>query len=231
MIEARQQAPGCYGAASVYSMDSQVCQACVAFRQCGDEALKTLDSIKSVINVTDLLARHQAARQRAQQARVKPAAPQPVAQSPIPVAQPAPITKPVERKTTVQRVTFAISDDDQAIIMKIGEKNVKTKEQAIVLCKTNKVAAMRKDLPQAANPFATSGPAFMRVACNLVLSGGFTKASLKAQLMQDLGWTDGTAASHVAMVCVILFAFGIVKLEGDKFVLNPALGQDNTVTA
>jgi|GEM_PF-1940367 len=227
MIEARQQAPGCFGAASVYSMDSQVCQACAAFKECGDAALKTLESIKSVINVADLLARHQAARKRAADARAKPVAPQPVESSPIPVAQPKPITKPVERKTTMQRVTFSISDADQAVVMKIGEKSSKTKAQAIVLCKTNKIDAMRKELPKGINPFATNGPTFMRVVCSMVLSGGFTKASLKSQMMQELDWTDGTAASHVAMAAALMFSFGIVKMEGDKFVLNPALGGQN----
>lgn len=226
--EARQQAPGCYGAASVFSMDSQVCQACVAFQECGDAAIKTLEAIKSTINVTDILARHQAARQKAMAIKVKRQAPQPVEQSPIPVAQPKPIDKPVERKTAMQRVTFEISGADQAVIMKIGEKSVKTKEQAIVLCKQNKINAMRADLPKGVNPFDTSGPSFLRVACDMLLRGGFTKATYKARLMADLAWTDGTAGSHVAIACALLYSFGIVVGKGDGFALNPALGCENT---
>lgn len=227
-VEARQQAPGCFGAASVFSMDSQVCQACVAFKDCGDKAIETLEAIKSTINVADILTRHQAARQKALANKPKPVAPQPIEQSPIPIAQPKPITKPVERKTAMQRVTFEISEADQAVIMRIGEKSVKTKEQAVVLCKQNKINAMRWNLPKGLNPFSTSGPAFLRIACDMLINGGFTKASYKARLVADLSWTDGTAGSHVAIACALLFAFGIVVGKDDSFVLNPALGRDNT---
>lgn len=227
-----QKAPGCFGAASVYSMDSVVCQGCVAFTTCGDTAIKKLESMRELVDVRDLLARHAAARVKAQNVALKPpAAPAPLVPSPIPVAQPKATLQPIERKTTSARVTFEISDDDQNVLALIGEKSVKTREQAIVLCKTNKINNMRSMLPKGVNPFIESGPKFLSVACDLLLNGGFTKATLKARLIADLAWTDGTAGSHVAIACALLYSFGIITADtSGAFILNPALGRDNTVS-
>lgn len=224
MVAVEQQAPGCFGAASVYSMDSKACQQCVAFEKCGVAAIKTLEGIRSVVDISDILKRHQAARAKSRTENVKPTASVPVEPSPIPVAQPKPISKPVERRTPMERVTFEISEADQAVLMIIGEKSIKTREQAIVLCKQNKINAMREGLPKGDNPFATSGPQFLRIVCNMIVSGGFTKASFKARLMEELTWTDGTAGSHVAITCALLYSFGIIVGKEGSFVLNPALG-------
>ncbi len=222
------QAPGCFGAASVFSMDSKVCQACPAFNVCGDASIKTLEQIRDTVNVRDLLARHAAARLRAQQGKPANVAPQPIAVSPIPVAQRAPIAKPVERKTAVERVTFSISDDDQHVIAILGEQSSKTKEQAIVLCKQNKINDCRSMLPKGVNPFAKSGPSYLRVACDMLISGPVTKASLRLRLVKELSWTDNTAGSHVAIACALLYAFQITIPDGEgAFILNPALGRDN----
>jgi hypothetical protein len=227
-----QKAPGCFGAASVYSMDSVVCQGCVAFASCGDTAIKNLEALRELVDVRDLLARHAAARVKAQNAALKPPAPPaPLTPSPIPVAQPKPTLQPVERKTTSARVTFEISEDDQNVLALIGEKSVKTREQAIVLCKTNKINNMRSMLPKGVNPFVESGPKFLLVACDMLLNGGFTKATLKARLITDLAWTDGTAGSHVAIACALLYSFKIVTADtSGAFILNPALGRDNNVS-
>lgn len=219
-----QMAPGCFGAASVFSMDSTVCKACVAYSKCSDASIATLESIRQTIDVRDLMARHTAARQRNADKLTPPAAAAPVQGSPIPVAQPPKVTKPVVRKTTMARVSFDISPADQNVIAMIGEKSVKTRDQAIQLSKQNKINQCRSELPKGVNPFAESGPAFLRVACDMLINGGFTKASLKARLREDMTWTDGTAGSHVAITCALMYAFGIITPEGDRFILNPQLG-------
>jgi hypothetical protein len=227
-ITAEQQAPGCYAAASVYSMDSEVCKGCVASAQCSEASVKRLQEIRELVDVRDLLAKHEAARLKAKEKMMAPRL-IPASMSHVPVSQPKAATQPVERKTTKAKVTFGISEKDNAIIAMIGEHSVKYKEQAIILCKTNNLNDMRTMLPRQANPFATGGPAFMRVACDLLLRGGFTKASLKAALIKEFNWTDGTAGSHVAIACAVTWGFKIVKQDvGGAFVLNPDLGRENT---
>ena len=227
------QAPGCYGAASVFGSDSKVCQACVAFDPCGATSLRTLEFIQSTINVKDLLAKHERARQVAI-ARAAANKPTPVvkpklfANAPViptqaerTVAQPA-LPATVERRTAVERVKFGISPAHQAIIASI--KNVKAREVATSLCESNKMNECIKDLPRSVNPFATSGPQFVRITCDMLLRGGFTQARLKTRLVVERSMTEGSASSHSSLICGIFSAFGLTVRKGDEYTLNPALG-------
>lgn len=217
-----QVAPGCFGAASVYGSDSQICRACHAFERCGEKSIQTLEAIKASIDVRDLLARHSRTRSMAS---FQIEASRPVIPSPLPVAQPKQPKGTVERKTPVERVTFHIAVEDQDAIAVLEQKSSKVAKQALVLCKTNKINECRSHLPRGLNPFSTSGPRFFFVACDMLLNGGFTKASLKARLMKEFGWTDNTAGSHVAIAVGVLAGMGIVKLLPDNCILNPELGQ------
>lgn len=213
--QAEARAPGCFGAASVYSMDSTVCQECAAFQSCGEASTQTLENIRSVIDVSDIMARHIKARQKAQ-ARTENNRQAGI----LNVPQPAPLPARVERKTPLSRVVFEISADHQFCIARIASS--KTREYAIVLCKQNRIEPARVELGQGLNPFAESGPAFLRVACDMLLSGGFTRGTLKARLMADLAWKDNTAASHVAITCGLLLAFNIVQETKGVLALMPA---------
>ncbi|MDR9847125.1 hypothetical protein [Herbaspirillum huttiense] len=214
--------PGCFGAPSVFGSDSVVCNACTMFDKCADASAQRLQKIRPLIDVGDLIARHKAARAAAVAARRQRTAP-----AGEPSAQPAPITEPVERKTTKEKVTFVISEADQAVLAKLGSKSAKAHSQAVILCKNDKVNECRAMLPRGQNPFAENGPNFLRVACDMLINGGFTKAQLKAELMNKLGWTDGTAASHVAIAAGLFLAFSLIADREGAFVLNPALVRDN----
>lgn len=221
-----QQAPGCFASASVYGADSVVCQACPAYNECGNASLKTLESIRQLVDVRDLMERHKAARQRVAARLAPPGGAKPVVASPIPVSQPA--AGPIERTTGMIKTTFDASPEDQATIDMLGNKNIKAKEQAITLCKTNRINEMREQLPIQGNPFNTSGPKYLRVACDMLIRGGFTKASFKMRLMEELGWVDTTAGSHVALACALLYSFKIASPDqSGSFTLNPDLYRNN----
>lgn len=221
MNTVEQKAPGCFGAASVFSMDSAVCQGCVAFNECSDASIATLQQIKATIDVRDLLAKHTSARMKHEARLALKQMPGPIAASPIPVVQPKPIDAPVERKTTMAKVIFEISAEHQNAIARISQANKKAGDQAAVLCKMNRINEMRSMLPQGQNPFATNGPGFLRVACNHLINGGFTKASLRKSLMESFDWTEATAASHVSIAVAILGGFKIAASSGEKIVLHP----------
>lgn len=220
-----QQAPGCFASASVYGVDSVVCQACPAYADCGDASVKTLQEIRQLVDVTDLLARHKAARAAA---RLKnPPQKKPVEPSTVPVSQPT-TGEPIERTTAMAKVIYEITPEDQAAIDYIGSKNTKAREQAIVLCKNGKVNDMRAMLPVQRNPFTESGPKYLRVACDMLMRGGFTRASFKTQLMTELGWGEGTAASHFALASALLYSFKIAVPDSTgAFTINPDLYCDN----
>ena len=212
--------PGCFGAATVFSHDSAVCQACPMFDQCGAASLERLNAIKEIVNVKDLLAKHAKAqkgqkpiRDAHRQTKVDEAPP-PVQES----TQKPEVTEPVERKTQVAKVTFEIDAETQQVIARIP--NQKAAQQAIVLCKSNRIEIARQLLTDGLNPF-TDGPKYRAVASDLLLAGGFTRQSLKDAYQEQLGWTPATASSHVSIVVGLLPAFNIATQEGENFVLSP----------
>jgi hypothetical protein len=215
------KAPGCYGAASVFSTDSEVCQACVAYAGCGDASLQTLEAIKNMVDVRDILKRHAAARAKARPTPTP--APKPVNASPHPTAQPA-VPPKVARSTAQDKVEFALTADMTATIARIAAQNKKAADQATTLCKAGRITEARAMLPQGVNPFTESGPAYLRVVCDMLLSGGFTRSQLRVIMAQKLQWTEETAASHISLAIAILGAFRIVGKDGDRIVLHPALG-------
>lgn len=225
-VTQEQKAPGCYAAASVFGSDSAVCKACVAYEACGAASLETLKRIQNVINVEDLLKRHAAARQKNETGATALARPVPLAVSHVPPAKAKPIDKPVERKTSLEKVVFAISDDDQHVLAKL-EKQKKARDQALILCKQGKIEECRVQLPRGINPFDKSGPAFLRVVCDMLINGGFTMTTLKERYVKEFEWTDGTASSHWTIAASLLLAFGITTGKDGGFVLNPKLACDN----
>ena len=213
--------PGCFGAATVFSHDSNVCQACQMFDNCGAASLERLNAIKEIVNVKDLLAKHaraqkgqKAIRDAHRQAKVDEAPP-PVQES----TQKPEVTEPVERKTQVAKVTFEIDESTKQVIARIA--NQKAAQQAIVLCKSNRIEIARQSLTDGLNPFNDDGPKYLAVAADLLLAGGFTRQSLKDAYQERLGWTPATASSHVSIVVGLLPAFDIAAQEGDNFVLSP----------
>ena len=71
------------------------------------------------------------------------------------------------------------------------------------------------------NPF-TSSPAFLRVACHLLLnlSTGFDRKTLKLALTKKLGWSEGTAAAHATQAFQALSALGAATEENGRLILR-----------
>jgi hypothetical protein len=214
--DTRAQAPGCFGAASVYSMDSEVCGACPATNQCRQAAYSTLELIKDRISVSDIMALHEKARQKMRQmAALQSSA------TPSPTPQPAPVTKPVLRKTPVVSVKFELSADQKTCLARITNK--KAQEFAMTLCSTNIMNKIKDQLAKGVNPFPGK-PDLVRITCDMLLNGGFTKASLMKRLMDECGWTEGTAGSQRAIIFSCLEAFDFLQAKGEHYTLSPTLG-------
>ena len=205
--------PGCFGAASVFDVHDHVCQTCVAHRACGEQANNNLETMRSRIDVSEVLVHLAQTRPPAKPGSKAPRGRRSGVAAASKQALPPALAMPPP----------AVCEKDLQIIAFIRQQNSKAGEQAQTLCKHNKMNLCRTALPLRVNPFAQSGPSFMRVACELLLNGGFTKALLKQRLMLVLGWSSGTAASHVAMAAVLLYGFGIATLTYETFVLHPDL--------
>lgn len=228
MMEKPIHAPGCFAAASVFSHDSNICKACSAFAPCSEASVETLKRIQGLVNVEDLLKKHSVAKAKYQAlGQVKfdavPPANKFAEAAKIAIEsreQPKMPVEPVERHTEKVKVMVEIDATTNDIIAKLP---VKPRDLAVTLCKRGTLDTMRGDLSAGRNPFATSKPEFMRVVCDALLNGGFTKPQLKKLFMEKLKWGDGTAGSHVAIACALITAFGIVQENEGKLILAPAL--------
>jgi hypothetical protein len=211
------QAPGCFASPSIYAVDSQYCQQCVAYRECGEVMQKTLAELQPIINVQDLIDMHEKARKKM---GINPA-PELPQQVETAFAVSSPLPQSIERKTVVTKVDFEVDQKTMDLIANIG--NVKAKAQALVLAKSNMIERSIAALAKGENPFADCPPKFLNVACDLLLNGGFTKAQLKKALMERLGQSDGTAGSHVSITVAMLLPMNIIVANGKAFILNPAI--------
>lgn len=212
-------APACYAAASVFSHDSEICQKCVVFHQCANASLETLEAIKGIVNVQDLLKRHAAARKVSQVAMKKADADALAEMPPGNIEQP--LVKSAERKTRVVQVKFELSADEERVIAILP---VKPRKVALSLCKTGMLERIKNGIAEGRNALTETGPEWLRVALTLLLAGGFSKSELRESLQRELNWTEGTASSHVSMACALLYAFGIMTATEGRFVLTPVSG-------
>lgn len=213
-------APGCFGAASVFAHDSEVCARCESFSDCSGAAMKTLESIKGIINVDDLMKRHAAAKRKANENLAKRDTEQDAAAPPGNI-QAGVQTTPVERKTQVQKVEFELTEDEQAVVAKLPKK---ASSIAISLLKGGMLDQLREGLSKGENPFTSSQrwPAYLRTAAQALIEGGFTRADLKARFMAEFDWQDTTAGPHVSLVLALLMSFKVIQVQGDKFCPLPA---------
>lgn len=204
------RAPGCFGSPSVFSNDSKVCNTCDAFGSCRSASIETLQTIRQVINIEDLLALHSSTRVKVAKRIARPAPPE----------KPAMSFKPVKRQTTVAKVHFEISDDLKSLIAVM--QNKKAQAVSVLLCKTGKFSEIVDALKHGKNPLTT--PNYFRVACDMLISGGFTRESLKSQLMDELGWLEGSAAPHVSILVATLTGLKVAIEKSGHFSLNPDMG-------
>ena len=208
-------APGCFGAASVFSHDSNTCRACPQFDECAGKALERLQAISETVNVTDLMRKHQRAQQRASIDRHAQQHEEEVKNERI-IQRSKPIGQ-IQRKTTVEKVNFEVDPATQLAIAKIGNK--KAGAFALTLCQTVTVDEMRKDFRAGLNPFKS--PNWLHAVGNMLCGDPFTRASLKAHYMTEFNWTEGTAGSHVSIAIALITGIGIAMEHAGSFVLAP----------
>ena len=171
-----------------------------------------MEAIKGLVNVSDILKKHDAAKHKtATQTQ----------QSSAPLSEGDSITAPVDRKTAVEKVTFGISEADQSIIDSISQVN--GKKIASKLCSQGLMNKLRAELKAGRNALVQSGPRYMSVMVDSLISGGFDKRELKALYVANTGMSESAAASHVSFAVPVMMAFGFVQEISGRYVLHPSL--------
>lgn len=208
--------PGCFAAASVFAHDSEICKKCQVFEDCSAESFKTLEAIKSLVNVSDLMKRHDAAKRAARHC-VTGNAETPAEASNAAAPQ---IDRPVTRVTKVERVSYAVPVEHELVIAKLP---VKPQKQARSLCAEGLIDKIKEGLQEGRNALSESKPRFLSVAVDRLLAGGFSKRDLRESFERELGWGESTASSHVSITLPIFVGFGIAQEISGQFVVAPDL--------
>lgn len=94
------------------------------------------------------------------------------------------------------------SDRNKRILKSLQKQGIDVKE-----CAKDKI-----------NPFAdTNKFRYLDIAFDMLLEGGFTKASLRARFISELNCSSATLRSYESTTLAILQAHDVVKCEGSKF--------------
>ncbi len=96
------------------------------------------------------------------------------------------------------------------------------KAQQLVQTWSQRGIDLRRAVQMRANPFELAPPKFMRIIMRELLAGGFTRQGVRRALIEELGWSDASAASHVSFGIAALNHVGVVKEEEGRLV--PVIG-------
>lgn len=214
--------PACFAAASIFNLDSNVCEKCMAFTECGVASAETLEKIKHLINVDDLMRRHEAARKagliRLAASDAKIAAETPPGNGLIPL----PLV-PIVRKTAVVKIKFDPTGEEVDVIAKMSKT---VQKMATVMVKSNQIEDVKTALKAGVNFYAEQGYEWMRVAIDMLMNeGGFTRSTLRQRLEKDLSWSNATAAAYVGYVVTITVAFKITCEKKGHISLIPTISK------
>lgn len=203
-------APACFGSISCFARDSEHCRQCAAYAACEVQSGETLEAIKSIVNVDDLIRKHQMARlkekSKAEKARYDMNKAKAVSYAPPQPKMP----EVAQRATKVEKVVLEVSAEDQAMVEKLP---VKAQPIALSWLKTGVIHQIREGLKENKNAMAGKKPQWLDKLVDGLIQGGFTKGELKNRFMTELEWTEGTAASHVSLGLALLLCFRVIKQD------------------
>ncbi|WP_151708880.1 hypothetical protein [Acinetobacter brisouii] len=221
MLE-EQSAPGCFGSATCHSRDSDVCKACQINERCSEEVIKTLERIRGVVNVSDLLRDHTAAMNKAKAMKSSTSSTtEPKNEQPsIKPTRPTPTT--AARKTKVENATIEIDEDSQSIIATLP---VKAQSFAVSLCRSGAMASIKRSISKGKNPLSNTTLKWLSLAIDRLIQGGFTRSSLKNDFVTQFEWKEGTAGSYVSILVSIFICFEVAIEQGETLIINPNLSK------
>lgn len=195
-------ARGCFGAPSVFQHKSPACGRCSDRAGCVEQVRDNLPLVGERVDASDIAIEFRNGQIEA--GGIEPVIP-PASQSPIP-----------DRAVPTRKVKYVLSAEQQAICNALPKKAGKVLD---TLIRNGKLDAMLSQPKLGINPFRDGTPNWMEVTFDALLSGGFSKKSLKELLMSRLRWGETTAFPHVTKAVSILTAIGVIREEHGVFTL------------
>jgi hypothetical protein len=213
--------PGCFGAASMFSSDSSICQRCPVFAECQKVSIEHLQTLRKGMNVDDLLKRHRAAMTKVEdvvEPEIEAVAPNLFAEAGRAAlakvkSKPASLkpddTGKIARTTKQEKTALSILPEHQVILDAIPQK--KPKHEATSLCKSGSMALLTKSWPTGKLEYNEPIQKWFRLAITKLNEGGFTRKELASDFVEAFKWAQSAATSHVSIAVPILIAFGFAQ--------------------
>lgn len=199
--------PGCFGSVLSYDDADSTCEACKHAQNCEERRHESLLALREKMNISHIVKKHNVKRTKANLSTIEIA---PVAKTAIPVFAPPAVVKP--------RGTDMLTSEQMTLIDGIPQK--KARDTVVRLFKRGiDVGYMRGTLKRGLNPLANQTPRFLATACDMLLSGGFSRAELATAFVRG-GMSLQTAYSHVAIALASLPALGVATEKDGRITLN-----------
>lgn len=181
--------PGCYGYVSTFDA-SEACKQCNVSLGCLDKTGETLQKMQERrMDVRKLVAQHRSFS--ATKNKVSPLE----ARHEVGLI----VTR---RAPVIAELTEEQKKKVEGLSIKAGAELRKLYERGI---------PFESDLRAGRNPITASGgrPAFLEVAFDALLEGGFTRLTLRERYINKFSWEVRTATSHVTIVTGLFPALGV----------------------
>lgn len=202
--------PGCFGSPSVYTAESVHCMRCASYKDCGPASIDSLERIKGLVDVQDLIQRHRQARQKS----IKSSASKDIDDKKAQWEESAKSLADDERREpqvrTTERVKIAVKNE--LLSMTLGNE---AREIAVKIIRSNAIGVALEMLRKGINPFVQTRHRLLIQTGDLLVSGGFTKAQLVKFCKDELGWEARESEMHVSTLIAILSKSGVTIIDGD----------------
>ncbi|CAG9229082.1 hypothetical protein BVI1335_70149 [Burkholderia vietnamiensis] len=196
--------PSCCGLPSVFSAEAKTCSVCKDRSLCVSACHGMLMSLSSKMDVTTNIAYLE------RTAKVVTAQSTPA--SPVATTIAAPAVASI-------KVNLTLGEREQSTLAALPAHAAKVLRPMMARGADSRA---RYRVAQGQNPFDETAQRWLRLAGEMLIAGGFTKAQLRQAFVTEFGWSEGTAFARVSIVVAIFPALRIATLVGDRLVCMPS---------
>ncbi len=195
--------PSCCGVPSLINVEEGGwCRGCEVRERCVRLAYPKLKRIANSAGMHEELVRFEAVHAETLTRST-------VAKLPTPAGQGETLTP--NDSDRLRESDMTLTDRQREILASLPVK-IAPKVRVLMQKRVDQAAPVR--LAQGLNPFTEADPRYLQIAGELLLERrSISRSELRKRLIDQLGWTEGTAASHVSAVVAILPALGIATAD------------------
>ena len=199
--------PGCLGSVISFDATDEYCKACSYKNYCRDKVGRRLIELRESLDVSDFIREFNIDQARDEEDVIDGGGEVVTARH----------SKPASKRITVKAVT-------KEQFYQVNQDWIPKKAKKLMLQMFKKGIdgrVIHNQLKIGLNPFKNETPVTMRVACELLINGGFEKSELRMALVNNSirQMSSGTAFALVSILTSTLLATKVAYEEEGKFMM------------